>query len=285
MNNLRYTLLSCLTSLILVSAMVLHAQETGIGGTVASWSPDSRYLAVGDADGTVNILELASDTVVYSFEGDGTPVHSVAWSSIGDAIASGDANGTIYLWEPFTGEIIATLTGHTGIVNTLDWNLTGRMLASGSDDGTLRVWDVEETNEILSVPASRPVTTVDWSPDGKQIAYSGGGAYDVIRAPVLVGLRAHAGADQTIISRGGAPVTVILDGSWSQATVGDIGSYAWRIKGEVVGTGVHPQITLEPGTHTIELTIFNDYIRSDTDEVVIDVIDQALISIGTPETE
>jgi WD40 repeat protein len=269
----------------------LQAQGTVIEGTSTSWSPDSLYVVVGDQDGRVSIWEIATEVVVYRFDQHESPVHSVTWSPTGDAIASGDANGTIQVWEPFTGEILVTLTGHTDTVNTLDWNPTGRMLVSGSDDGTLRVWDVEQANEITSFASTGPVTAADWSPDGTQIAYGGidetkqGGVYDVIQAPVLVGLRAHAGADQTVETSDGATVTVTLDGSWSQATVGDIASYAWRENGEVVGTGVHPELTLEPGTHIIELTIFNDYARSDTDEVVIRVLDNSISTTAAPESK
>jgi WD40 repeat protein len=269
--------------LCLVLTVQLQAQETGetlVYVTDVEWSLDSRYLAVSD-NNIVYIQDIAVDTIVYKFEGHDSPVYSVAWSPTGDAIASGDANGTIRVWEPFTGRVIATLTGHASTVNTLDWNPTGRMLASGSNDETLCVWDVEEGNEITSVPFSGAVMAVDWSPDGKKITYGGvdeskrGNAYDVIQAPVLVGLRAHAGADQTVISSEGAPVTVTMNGAWSQSTVGDIGSYAWRENGEVIGTGINPELTFDPGTHTIELTIFNDYIRSDIDEVVIRVLDES----------
>jgi WD40 repeat protein len=287
------SILVTILSICLIFTLRLQAQETRetlVYVRDIDWSPDSRYLAVTE-NNSVHLRETASDSIVYTFESHDSSVHFVAWSPTGDAIASGDANGTIHVWEPFTGEVIVTLTGHTSIVESLDWNPSGRMLASGSDDATLRVWDVEEENEITSVAFSGAVMAVDWSPDGDKIAYGGidasnvGGAYEVIEAPVLVGLRAHAGADQTVLSSDGAPVRVKLDGSWSQSTVGDIGSYAWRENGEVIATGINPELTLDPGTHTIELTIFNDYIRSDTDEVVIRVLEEAATAAEMDEAK
>lgn len=255
--------------------------------TDASWSPDGRYIAISDEDSTIKIWNvLSNNNVIYNFEEHGNPVHSVVWSPNGDLVASGDASGVIKLWKPFTGHIEKTITGHTSTIEDLSWSPDGKLLVSGSNDSTMKIWNVKTGTQVTSISFSSAVLAVDWSKVGGKIAYGGLSSnqtarYEVTNAPQIIGLNANAGADQTVFSPNSSPVNVTLNGSQSSDSIGTIVSYAWSENGTTNATGVNPQVSLAPGTHTITLTVTNDSSATDTDEVVISVVVPTAVVVPT----
>ena len=82
---------------------------------------------------------------------------------------------------------------------------------------------------------------------------------------------ADAGPDQTV-ECAGASTSVTLDGSGSSDPDGDALTYSWTWTGGSA-SGVSPTISLPHGTHTITLTVDDGKGGTDTDEVVIDIVD------------
>jgi hypothetical protein len=88
--------------------------------------------------------------------------------------------------------------------------------------------------------------------------------------------QADAGPDQTVEAVSPAGASVQLDGSGSSSAGGGALTYAWDIDGDGEyddATGATPTVGLGLGTHTISLQVTDDSGLSDTDEVVIDVVD------------
>lgn len=84
---------------------------------------------------------------------------------------------------------------------------------------------------------------------------------------------ADAAADQTLECTSGDGTAVTLDGSGSSDPDGDALTYSWAIDGGEIATGVSSTVSLEPGMHTIVLTVDDGNGETATDEVQITVAD------------
>ncbi|MGH7600966.1 MAG: immunoglobulin-like domain-containing protein, partial [bacterium] len=87
---------------------------------------------------------------------------------------------------------------------------------------------------------------------------------------------ADAGDDQTVECASPAGTQVTLDGSGSSDPNNDLLTYTWRENGNIIaGPTTEPTApaTLSHGSHTIELTVDDGKGGTDTDEVIVNVVD------------
>jgi sugar lactone lactonase YvrE len=90
---------------------------------------------------------------------------------------------------------------------------------------------------------------------------------------------ADAGADQ-VVECAGALTSVLLDGSDSTAGSGTINSYTWKEEATTLGTGATLGVSLSPGSHTITLTVTDTGGGSDSDDIVINIVDTTAPAIN-----
>lgn len=83
---------------------------------------------------------------------------------------------------------------------------------------------------------------------------------------------ADAGTDQTV-ECAGATTSVTLDGTASAAGTGSINAYSWAEGPTSLGTGSTLMVSLPKGSHTITLTVTDTGGGSDTDDVVVNIVD------------
>ncbi len=183
------------------------AQDFGIYGIYSlAWSPDGKYLAVGGLEpsqfgGGASTHELQ----IYSFNGStlsavtsqdyGSRVYSVAWSPDGRYVAVGGqdptrfggvANNDQLQVYRFDGRVLIAVTSQVygSSVNSVAWSPDGKYLAIGGNNAST-FGGVADSNCLqiyrfngLSLAAvvsynSGGLYSVEWSPDGQFLAYTG----------------------------------------------------------------------------------------------------------------
>jgi WD40 repeat protein len=149
-----------------------------------AYSPDGRYLATTDVDGSVVIWNSFADDereVVSDFAG----LTSVAYQHGGSLFATGDDAGVIGIWRRASGAQVGCF--YDPGVSTLDFSPNGKELVSGDTgvdnpgkNGDVDVWALDalptadgecDSLPIASYTAYQGVNDVEFAPDGSQVAF------------------------------------------------------------------------------------------------------------------
>ena len=112
--------------------------------TRLSFSPSGKYLAYGDADGS--IVMIATGTAAtespkqFNWSAHGQRVRCVEFSPDGRHLASGSADETIKIWDVETRRLVHNILAD-GTVYSLAFSPDGEWLASGDGSEKVRIWD------------------------------------------------------------------------------------------------------------------------------------------------
>lgn len=100
------------------------------------------------------------------------------WSPNGRYLAMASNNGgSICLWDQKQSQYYWREVGYFAGVNYVKWSPDSSLFASGCVDGTIRIQKIPEREKDVFIPVEETGTNIlgmDWSPDGKSIAISGG---------------------------------------------------------------------------------------------------------------
>jgi len=141
-----------------------------------AFSPDSRWLALGDSAGAARLEEVTSGTEGPILQHPG-PVLGLAFSQDGRWLATIDEDGTARIWDAISGkERLAVPSRGVEYVH-MAFAPDGRRLATGGADGIGRIWDASYGLEQLQVSEfeeaagrAAQVNGLSFSPDGRWLA-------------------------------------------------------------------------------------------------------------------
>jgi WD40 repeat protein len=118
-----------------------------------AFSSDSKVLAAGHQDGSVNLLRIQGSSIRSRFQGFNGPVSSLAFTPDGSHLLAASWDGSLRLWsisEPqlVHGRFKGALIGHQDRVLACAISSAGVLAVSASMDRTLRVWDLPSGEEV-----------------------------------------------------------------------------------------------------------------------------------------
>jgi WD40 repeat protein len=158
-------------------------------------SIDGHWLAAGNKDTSISLVEVATGRVVKTLPGhartkeDGSEnaISAIAFSSDGRLLATSDSDVITKLWDIATGREVQRFRGYkkiggTPVSNYIDellFSPDARKLAAGNWDSTVEVWDVTTGRKLmnLAVKDEFGFTAIAFSPDGRWLA-SGASTFD-----------------------------------------------------------------------------------------------------------
>jgi WD40 repeat protein len=144
-------------------------------------APDGRRILTGSADRTACLIAIPDGKAIRVLTGHQGPVRDVAFSPRGERLATAGDEGGLKVWDAVTGQGVIAF-GHTAPNGAAIQPLrkvaftTEGGLVSASADSTLKTWSYAgdwSSHKTLDSHVNR-VLALDFSPDGKLLAASGG---------------------------------------------------------------------------------------------------------------
>jgi WD40 repeat protein len=146
-------------------ALVLEAKQP----THATFSADGKLIAVGAADGTVNILDSADGKVLSKIQAHRTRIRALKFLPDRNLLITVSDDGEIQVWDVRSGKAVGSLE----LRSTLGFTALspdGKLLAGAAWQGPIRLWDVGTGKELAVFKGDPAVQSITFSPDGKLLA-------------------------------------------------------------------------------------------------------------------
>jgi serine/threonine protein kinase/WD40 repeat protein len=131
------------------------------GVFTVAFSPDSKQIVSGGAEGDVVISDAATGNEIRTIFGHDGPVLHAVFSHDGRRIATASADNSIGIFDAVTGRTLFTLRGHTWPVQNLSFSRDDRQLFSSGVDGMR----FEAVNTFRSTPVM-PLGPRSFEPTG-----------------------------------------------------------------------------------------------------------------------
>lgn len=149
-------------------------------GLTAAFGAGGRLLAVGHADGTVTVWDVAdSDRPGKTTTPPVSPaaVRAVAFSPAAPVLATAGDDFRTRLWDlsnPRSPALLTTLEPQQATIRTAVFSPDGQQLAVGSDDHSVQIWQVSNARQPTKVARlsghSNAIRGLSFSQDGATIA-------------------------------------------------------------------------------------------------------------------
>ncbi len=126
--------------------------ETESGGGDVSISRDHQWLAVGHANGSIEIRKLPDLEQVSILQGHTGRVAAAHFLE-GDAIlVSASTDKTIRIWDIVEKYSIVVRRGHLDDINAMAYQPRCRQVVTGAIDGSVRAWDISDISGSFLFP-------------------------------------------------------------------------------------------------------------------------------------
>ena len=139
-----------------------------------SWSPNDNQFSTLVFPNQVGIWESTTFTLQYELIDPNSEWSRVtSWSPNLNHLVIGSATGVIRLWDVVNQSDLGILADLNEYIRDLSYNPDGTKIAVALDNGPVSVLD-SSSGLVLDIFTNfGPVLSVDWKPDGSQIAYAG----------------------------------------------------------------------------------------------------------------
>lgn len=156
-----------------------YQENSNAAINTVAWSPNGALLAAGYIDGTIHVLQIASDGDIRllsthqgqtSISFDSTSM--LSWSPDGSSIASIDEHKILTVWDAFHKDKTIVSRKYVDNILMVKWAPGNTLIATVSILGVIDLWDI--TNKYSpSVYEANNIESIAWSPSSNYIIGTG----------------------------------------------------------------------------------------------------------------
>lgn len=160
------------------SGDVVHLCDTENEYTSLSWVGAGSHLAIGQANGLVEIYDVVKRKCIRTLSGHKDRVACLSWNN--HILTSGSRDRRILHRDVRVPDsFFERIETHSQEVCGLKWNPESNKLASGGNDNMVYVYDGTSSSPVLKFEEhTAAVKALAWSPHKRGILASGGGTAD-----------------------------------------------------------------------------------------------------------
>ncbi len=133
-------------------------------------SPDGKWLAIGDPEGRITLIDVANDSQQAFAVRHFREVLALAFSPDSKTLYSAGNDCTVRPWDVANRVERVPARGHLAHIRTVAVSADGSLVASGGDDGTVRLWKIPGGEMTDLRTEAGIVNSLDFSPDGTVLA-------------------------------------------------------------------------------------------------------------------
>uniref|UniRef100_A0A1B6EDL0 WD repeat-containing protein 35 n=1 Tax=Clastoptera arizonana TaxID=38151 RepID=A0A1B6EDL0_9HEMI len=153
-----------------------------------AWSSEQGWIGVGGDEGLLKVLKLDSGkegkvkglaapanlSMNQTLEGHNGKIQVMTWNEQHQKLTTSDQNGLIIVWMLYKGSWHEEMINNRNksVVKGMAWNSDGQKICIVYEDGAVIVGSVEGNRIWGKELKGTPLTSVQWSPDGKFLIFS-----------------------------------------------------------------------------------------------------------------
>lgn len=147
-----------------------HIIDVRVAITSLAISPDSKLLAAGAKNGTVQIFNARTGERLLEFGGHTNVVTALNFSVDGLWLVSASKDSTAKIWDANDGAEKVVLKGHGASINDAEFTPDGQYIVTGSEDYSIRVWNSSSGEQVAKLDLNGLVNDIDVNHDGTMVA-------------------------------------------------------------------------------------------------------------------
>lgn len=143
-----------------------------------AWSPDGRFILIGDTDGNIRFIDASTGESVDRILSRHTDhIREIVYSPDGTAFVSVSHDGSIIIWDARNGQMLtdAPIIVHSNHVNGVTFSPDGQQMITVSDDGHAVYFDLTRPNRLGEhvLTHKEEIYDVIYMKDGEAIVSAG----------------------------------------------------------------------------------------------------------------
>lgn len=148
--------------------------------TMIAWSPDGKYIASGNIDRTIAVIEWENPNLPWVMRGFPGKIRQLVWSDTalkrGAPLLASSSSQSIVVWEKHPDSSVGwegrVLGQHDDRIQAMQFQPGSSLLASAGEDGWVVVWQKNRIGQTLD-GAPQGFSALAWHPQGQQLAAGG----------------------------------------------------------------------------------------------------------------